>query len=326
MFYQKPGFLVNKTNVVSPSFFGGTYLAVAWFYRALRAMLHKYNTAHANGSMYATIAIEHYARMATTSFKCRLRHAFSPKCIMQWAGSFRCNATLGYSYAPTLHKFAVVSMPTSDHYREREREIGYSLLPNIHHETTRMLLFLYTEFSYTQTTLKAAIIAGWDLCYLHRIPNPPHFQGTKVNKFTNASLFSKLSLWSWAEYKRVVYIDSDMLVVKPIYDLFAIRRPFAASRDYSNEGHLNGGLLSIRPDVSEFVKLMKLMMVVEGYATHCGDQAFLSMIYVRVLPWEFNAQITKCFYDPKNWTIEMATYRIIHYTIIKTLAATAVQK
>lgn len=91
--------------------------------------------------------------------------------------------------------------------------------------------------------------------------------------------FDKLLLWGLEEYDKVVFIDSDMLVLSPIDDLF--ERPnmsavAAGNFKYPDWTRLNSGLMVFRPSKTVMNELLSLIKPTieefENKESSVGDQ------------------------------------------------------
>lgn len=63
---------------------------------------------------------------------------------------------------------------------------------------------------------------------------------------------TKLHAWRLTGYNKVVYLDADMLVLKPIAHLFSISAHLAAAPDIGWPDAFNSGLLVLTPDLATF--------------------------------------------------------------------------
>lgn len=112
--------------------------------------------------------------------------------------------------------------------------------------------------------------------------------------------FDKLLIWGLTQFEKVVYIDSDMLIVRNIDSLFEHKSFSAVSADASYPGNeswvggLNSGIVvikpdkgveadllqSIRPTVEKYKKQGQLVGdqdVVKSYLSDWGHQTFLHL-------------------------------------------------
>lgn len=87
--------------------------------------------------------------------------------------------------------------------------------------------------------------------------------------------FDKLFIWSLTQYKKVVFLDSDMHVIKNIDYLFDCPHMSAVRADQWNEpglDKLNSGLMVIEPNMEELRGLKKLWESGEIKLKNVGDQ------------------------------------------------------
>lgn len=144
--------------------------------------------------------------------------------------------------------------------------------------------------------------------------------------------FDKLLIWGLTEYDKIVFLDSDMMILNPIDDLFdrpaysaVVDESFMQKEHYS----LNSGLMVIEPDLAFKQKLLDAIRVVsdmkrdtknglgdQDVIQHClphwGDQQELH------LPLGYNvffykaAEYAKLGYSSST-TDENKQVRVIHF-------------
>lgn len=68
--------------------------------------------------------------------------------------------------------------------------------------------------------------------------------------------FSKLNVWTLTSHTKLVYLDSDTLIVKNIDDLFEREELSAGSEDLWPD-FFNSGVLVIEPSMKTFTRLVK---------------------------------------------------------------------
>ena len=163
---------------------------------------------------------------------------------------------------------------------------------------------------------------GWIVQQVGTIKNPypgaTHFSG----------VYSKLHIWNMTDYERVIFLDSDILVVSNIDHLFDCGT-FCAS--YRDSDLFNSGVLVVEPSLAVFNDMVKKVPLLPSY-TH-GDQGFLSeyfkdLIYASFFNWSndarqrqpmrmpigLNADITT-YYMNDGWRRPEEEMRVIHYTL-----------
>lgn len=134
--------------------------------------------------------------------------------------------------------------------------------------STRDLVILVDETisEYHRSGLEAA---GWKIKTIQRIRNP------KAEKDAyNEWNYSKFRLWQLTDYDKIIFIDSDLLILRNIDFLFGMPEISATG----NNGTLfNSGVMVIEPSNCTFQLLMKHINEIESY--NGGDQGYLNEIF-----------------------------------------------
>lgn len=140
--------------------------------------------------------------------------------------------------------------------------------------------------------------------------------------WTNSEL-TKLNIWNLIQFKKVVYVDADAIVVENIDELFAIESTFAASPDIFPPDKFNAGVLVIEPDSSVFRDMVTLVGVLPSYDG--GDTGFLNSYFSNWyngpsesrLAFSYNAQRTLHWFtyskQPGYWN-SIKPLKIIHFS------------
>jgi len=115
-----------------------------------------------------------------------------------------------------------------------------------------------------------------------RIVNPVNMEITSnINKTGSTHwnyTFEKLYIFRLTQFEKIVYLDSDMLVLENIDELFEKEHMSAVGpaggKFPGNESYngLNSGLLVIKPDAKVFEILISLIPSVTKKLEKCGDQ------------------------------------------------------
>ncbi|EPS57865.1 hypothetical protein M569_16951, partial [Genlisea aurea] len=162
------------------------------------------------------------------------------------------------AYATVLH--------SSDSYVCGAVALAQSLLRT----ATRRRLLLLLDDSISEPKRSALSRAGWTLRSIKRIRNPRAERGS-YNEYN----YSKLRLWQLTEYRKIVFIDSDIVVLQNLDFLFRFPQMSAAG----NDGFVfNSGVMVIEPSRCVFRTLMRRRKDVVSY--NGGDQGFLNEIFV----------------------------------------------
>ncbi|XP_047326590.1 UDP-glucuronate:xylan alpha-glucuronosyltransferase 2 [Impatiens glandulifera] len=131
-----------------------------------------------------------------------------------------------------------------------------------------LLLLLDTSISIPKR--EALAMAGWKIHLIKRIRNPK----AEKNSY-NEYNYSKFRLWQLTQYSKIIFVDSDIIVLQNLDLLFRFPQMSAAG----NDGSLfNSGVMVIEPSNCTFRVLMKARKDVVSY--NGGDQGFLNEIFV----------------------------------------------
>ena len=124
---------------------------------------------------------------------------------------------------------------------------------------------------------------GWILIKvdpLYGIPSDSSY--LLQNHYTHTAQFTKLHLWTFERYEHILYLDSDMLVVKNIlsavsgYNTTANTLGVARNRDGSDA--FNAGFLYVTPSKTEFYRMRETSLVLK-YDTGVQEQGFLNVYW-----------------------------------------------
>ncbi|KAI4316710.1 hypothetical protein L6164_024664 [Bauhinia variegata] len=135
--------------------------------------------------------------------------------------------------------------------------------------TTRDLILLI-DSSISVPKREALVAAGWKIRIITRIRNPRAEKDT-YNEYN----YSKFRLWQLTEYKKIIFIDSDIIVLRNLDILFHFPQMSATGNDQSI---FNSGIMVIEPSNCTFNILMENREEIISY--NGGDQGFLNEIFV----------------------------------------------
>ncbi|CAI5465189.1 unnamed protein product [Closterium sp. Yama58-4] len=111
--------------------------------------------------------------------------------------------------------------------------------------------------------------AGWTVKEIERIRNPHALNGT-YNEWN----YSKLRLWQQTEYTKLLFIDSDLLLLNSIDFLFSYPEISARGNDGTD---FNSGAMVLEPSDCMFDLLMANLERVQS--ENGGDQGFLNNVF-----------------------------------------------
>ncbi|XP_024032607.1 putative UDP-glucuronate:xylan alpha-glucuronosyltransferase 4, partial [Morus notabilis] len=160
--------------------------------------------------------------------------------------------------------------------------------------STKDLVLLADTSSLSLSSLHALRSAGWDVLPIHRIHSPFAAKGA-YNEWN----YSKLRIFQLTEYDKIIFIDSDLVVLNNLDRLFIYPPLSAAAND---KFMFNSGVMVIEPSLCLFETLMRLSFKLESY--NGGDQGFLNEVFTwwHRLPKRINT--LKIFRRYRNGKIE----------------------
>jgi glycogenin glucosyltransferase len=89
------------------------------------------------------------------------------------------------------------------------------------------------------------------------------------------SAFTKINLWKQTQFRKIVYIDADVVAYRAPDELFDISHPFSAAPDIGWPDLFNTGVMVLTPDIGEYYAL--LAMAERGISFDGADQGLLNM-------------------------------------------------
>ena len=96
-----------------------------------------------------------------------------------------------------------------------------------------------------------------------------------------SSTFTKIALWKQTQFKRVVYLDADIVTLRAPDELFDLESEFAAAPDIGWPDCFNSGVLVLTPNMGDYYALLALAQ--RGISFDGADQGLLNMHFRK---WE----------------------------------------
>ncbi|KAK9219045.1 hypothetical protein WN943_007684 [Citrus x changshan-huyou] len=177
----------------------------------------------------------------------------------------------------------------------------------IQKNSTRDLVLLHDK-SISGKSLRGLRAAGWKTKWISRIRSP----FSKKDSY-NEWNYSKLRVWQLTEYDKIIFIDSDLLVLKNIDEFFFYPELSAAGND---KVLFNSGVMVIEPSLCKFEDMMLKSFKVLSY--NGGDQGFLNEVFTwwHRLPKRINNLKVFSKQDDKEHQVGDGLYAI-HYLGLK---------
>lgn len=92
-----------------------------------------------------------------------------------------------------------------------------------------------------------------------------------------ALAFTKLALWRQTQFRKIVYLDADVVALRALDELFDIDAPFAAAPDIGWPDAFNSGVMVITPNMGDYWALQT--MAAAGDSFDGADQGLLNQYY-----------------------------------------------
>ena len=154
-----------------------------------------------------------------------------------------------------------------------------------------------------------------------RVAYPSRYKASHEDGETRKSeRFTKLEAWRLTAYRKVVLIDTDTMVLRPLDALFTCDAGTAVA-DQGAPGHFNSGIFVLEPAERTYNELRRLAPLLHSY--NQGDQGFLNKAFPewrlrpeRQLPERYNFFLkwrnTNAWFG-RSWT---AGVHVVHFTDI----------
>ncbi|KAK6139443.1 hypothetical protein DH2020_026797 [Rehmannia glutinosa] len=146
-------------------------------------------------------------------------------------------------------------------------------------------LVLLADDSISMKSQQALKAAGWKIKHIKRIRSPYARTGT-YNEWN----YSKLRIWQLTDYDKLIFVDSDFLILRNTDEFFVYPQLSAAG---NNRYLFNSGLMLVEPSTCTFRTLMKQRYRVASY--NGGDQGFLNEMFMWWHRWPTKLNFLKDF-------------------------------
>jgi len=89
--------------------------------------------------------------------------------------------------------------------------------------------------------------------------------------------FTKIHLWRLTQFRKIVYMDSDIVALRAPDELFNLNTPFAAAPDIGWPDAFNTGLMALAPNMGDYWALTTLASGSDSFDG--ADQGLLNQFY-----------------------------------------------
>ncbi|KAK8153669.1 nucleotide-diphospho-sugar transferase [Phyllosticta citrichinensis] len=174
----------------------------------------------------------------------------------------------------TAQEDAYVTLVMSDSYLPGAAVLAHSLRDAGTKKKLAALVTLDTLAADTVGELKEL----YDyLIPVERIGTPKPANLYLMNRGDLAYTFTKIALWRQLQFRKIVYIDADVVALRAPDELFAIDAPFAAAPDVGWPDAFNTGVMVISPNLGDYWALKTLAS--SGDSFDGADQGLLNQYY-----------------------------------------------
>lgn len=185
------------------------------------------------------------------------------------------------------------------------------LIRSLRRFTNDKIIILHTE---DEEKFPLSSESNVELIKIDSVPNPNNHGQQRFR-----DTYNKLRIFDLLEYDKLIYIDSDCIILKDITELFSIKEEFAAAPDWGlkyGEG-FNSGLIVFTP--SESLQDLIWSNFKKGvFSSDGGDQGFLNEVlkdrYILLHP-KYNT--LKRIFDKKSCIFSLENISVLHFVGVK---------
>lgn len=164
----------------------------------------------------------------------------------------------------------------------------------------------------------------WRVCNVPEVKGP--LQSAGNNRYLLARIYTKLRVWQLEEYKAVLYVDADTMLVRQFDSAFLHHLPTMMNLGLTigmgpdKPGHadyFNAGVVLLVPNSSEYLLLEAGIQTVP-HDPGLADQNYLNSFYrghVYPLPFVLNALVQIKSEQPAFWKIHEPHIILYHYLV-----------
>ncbi|KAK4203721.1 nucleotide-diphospho-sugar transferase [Triangularia verruculosa] len=111
--------------------------------------------------------------------------------------------------------------------------------------------------------------------YVDRIRNGKPANLFLMNRPDLHSAFTKINLWKQTQFRRIVYVDADVVAYRAVDELFDLPHAFSAAPDIGWPDCFNTGVMALTPNMGDYYAM--LAMAERGISFDGADQGLLNM-------------------------------------------------
>lgn len=167
----------------------------------------------------------------------------------------------------------------------------------------------------------------WQPCRLPAIEGPASTPPGVIssNRFLFTKMYSKLWIWHLSEYRAVLYIDADTLLIRQFSGIFTHELPRMVDRgftvamgsnDLTKSDDFNAGVMLVLPSPKEFRNLISNISFLR-HDVGLAEQNYLNEFYrgrIHTLPFRYNGMVSRKTEHPLIWKRSEPNMVILHFT------------
>ncbi|KAJ4389320.1 glycogenin glucosyltransferase [Gnomoniopsis smithogilvyi] len=167
---------------------------------------------------------------------------------------------------------AYVTLLLSDNYLPGALVLAHSLRDA---GTTKRLAVLVTLDSVSAEVITQLKAVFDDVIPVPRIRNAKPANLYLMNRADLHSAFTKINLWKQTQYRKIVYLDADVVACRAVDELFDLKHDFSAAPDVGWPDLFNTGVMALTPNMGDYYAMMA--MAERGISFDGADQGLLNM-------------------------------------------------
>ena len=146
-----------------------------------------------------------------------------------------------------------------------------------------------------------------------RIVNSSPAKLSLMDRADLVSTFTKIALWRQTQFRRIIYIDADVVVLRAPDELFDLQSSFAAVPDIGWPDCFNSGVLALNPNMGDYYALLALAK--RGISFDGADQGLLNMYFRNWerLSFTYNCTPSGNYQYVPAYRHFQSTINIVHY-------------
>lgn len=155
--------------------------------------------------------------------------------------------------------------------------------------TKKKLVVLYTSETVSTEVLNELKTVFDDTIPVKPIKNNKPANLYLMNRPDLHSAFTKINLWKLTQFRKIVYIDADVLALRAPDELFDLTHPFSAAPDIGWPDIFNTGVMALTPNIGDYHALFA--MAERGVSFDGADQGLLNIYFkdnFNRLPFTYN--------------------------------------